>query len=50
MEEALVKDESLTSGATVHSFEVADWPAGTYIVAAYMNNEIPVLKKLIITH
>lgn len=46
----LVKDESLTPGATVHSFEVADWPAGAYIVAAYMNNEIPVLKKLIITH
>jgi hypothetical protein len=46
----LVKEITGTSSKEAWSLDVASWAAGTYIVAAYMDDEKPVIRKLVVAH
>lgn len=46
----LMKEEPFIPGMTMYPLNVSDWPAGAYILAAYIDDENPVVKKIVVTH
>lgn len=46
----LVEEIAVVPGKEAWPVDVSSWAAGTYIIAAYMDAEKPVIKKLVVAH
>ena len=46
----LVREIPFIAGMEAYRLDVSDWPAGAYIIAAYIDAREPIIQKLIVVH
>jgi hypothetical protein len=46
----LITDIPYIPGQEVYALDVSGWPSGTYVLAAYIDSEKPIMKRLVVVH